>query len=211
MNKSILTLLTFLFFALLLASPLVFAEEGGVGGVKPTDINISDEPNYNIPQDARQTGDYLFLTLSLFSIIFGIFITRYFIRNSEKQQDIIKISLSVITGVLIIITLAKLIYYFGTSFSNIFIGVLLILSITLMITSFLKKDFVKTLRYTISLYTGGLIIFLLILISSIIQFEIYPPNPGYVILIIQDLITLGGVILSGILLVIGFIIDKKRK
>jgi hypothetical protein len=209
MNKTIPLLL---FFTFLLVLPLTFAEEGGVGGIKPTDINVPEEPNFlaAFPQAKVQRGDYLFLTLSLFSIIFGIFITRFFIKNGEKQQDIIKINLSITTGILIIITLAKLIYSFGTSFSNIFIGVLLILSIALLLTSFLKKDFVKTIRYTLSLYTGGLIIFLLVLISSIIQYGIYPPYPGYVALIMQDLIILAGTILSGILLVIGFVTDKKR-
>jgi hypothetical protein len=208
MNKS---LLPTLFIVLLFGLPLVLAEEGGVagnGGVPLSDI--PPEPDYISPILSNPNGSFLFLTLSLFSIILGVFVTRFFIKKSRKQPDLIKISLSIVTGILILIILAKWIYTFGTNFSNIFVGVLLILSLGLLITLFLKKEFQEKMRYTLSLYTGGILISLLVLLSSIIRYGLYPPNPGYVSLIDQDLIIVAGTILTGVLLVVGFIIDKKK-
>ena len=218
-------LIVFSFLILIGAySQFVLAEEGGVGGVQPSDINIPQEPspqtyNYSEQLAKQESQSILFYSLFIISLILGIIATVFMIRGKEKILKGIVLVLSIVVILFIFISSLVLGISRGSvGFTDLPIQLTfglptLVLSSYFLINLFRKREFLEEKKYALGLYCGTMLITLLMLASAIITFSwIYPTgDSGLALLIFSGIISGGGIILTFVLAGIGFFIDRKNK
>ncbi len=217
MNEKII--LPVFFLILISLSVLVFAQEQSTAPTVPQGRPYEPDTS-GVRQQQGRTASVLFIVAVIASLLIGIFLMVFMIKNSPKIPNLIIHGLvffgSVIWFVSMIFGLLSQLVKFGGIPDPDIIEIgwpflfLLVFSGYLTFNLIRKQDFAEKMKYTLSLSSGGIIASVLAIIFMIFIGSIFNLD-GLGIGLMGILIFTIGVVSSLILGIIGFFIDKSHK
>lgn len=117
----------------------------------------------------------------------------------------------IILFALILIAILRFFIIIGTDIIKIPLTILIMSSLILLGIILKSKKLNKKMNKSISLYFWSVLITIVISIFTLVNYSLNPPSPGYISQITQDIIFIFGSVFSGIMFIIGAILDKSLK
>jgi hypothetical protein len=231
--KSKIVLFIFLIIILGFIANSVFAEEIFESGTAPYEKSPEE-----LALDAEREADFierkqqierqkkialsLFIILLIVSLVIVIFLMVFMIKHSPKMPNLIIHGFVLLGGVIGFISIIFELFSHYILYGGIDLGIIVMivkgwpLIFLLFFSGYLtwnlirKENFTIENKYALSLSSGGIIFFILSIISWFI-YVYFLPTSGWGAELVVILILIAGALISSILGIIGFFIDKSHK